>query len=194
MAFHSILKTSSDYTEALRWSRRLTDNITTAINSNLTEDQQVANVFSYSIFYVFYEQYLTMWEDTLESLLISLLAIFIVTFLLMGLDFSSALVILLVILMILVNMGGLMYWWHIQLNAVSLVNLVMAVGISVEFCSHITRAFSVCVAEDKVARATNTLITMGSSVRLYFKTLLHNKFRNESKNYRSRPACSTLCT
>jgi Niemann-Pick C1 protein len=59
-----------------------------------------------------------------------------------------------------------MYWWNIQLNAVSLVNLVMAVGISVEFCSHITRSFAVCcVADDKVMRAKTILISMGSSVR-----------------------------
>ena len=56
-----------------------------------------------------------------------------------GMDLGSSLVILLVIVMILTDMFGLMYWWSIQLNAVSLVNLVMAVGISVEFCSHITR-------------------------------------------------------
>ena len=66
--------------------------------------------------------------------------------------------------MVLVNMGGLMYWWNIQLNAVSLVNLVMAVGISVEFCSHITRSFAVCIGVDKVERAKTILVTMGSSV------------------------------
>ena len=77
---------------------------------------------------------------------------------------SSSLIILMVILMVLVNMGGLMYWWNIQLNAVSLVNLVMAVGISVEFCSHLTRSFAVCVAENKIARAKIILVTMGSSV------------------------------
>lgn len=32
---------------------------------------------------------------------------------------------------------------NIQLNAVSVVNLVMSVGIAVEFCVHITHAFSV---------------------------------------------------
>merc|ERR1712088_521178 len=66
--------------------------------------------------------------------------------------------------MILVNLGGMMYWWNITLNAVSLVNLVMAVGISVEFCAHITRAFSVNVGENRIARARDTLVTMGSSV------------------------------
>merc|ERR1712014_57316 len=62
------------------------------------------------------------------------------------------------------NLGGLMYWWQITLNAVSLVNLVMAVGISVEFCSHMTRAFSVNIGRDRIERATNVLTNMGSSV------------------------------
>ena len=164
MTFHTILRTSKDYYEALRWARKLTDNLTEMLNEGLEFGEEPINVFPYSIFYVFYEQYLTMWEDTLRSLSISLVAIFTVTFILMGLDLRSSLIIVLIILMILVNLGGLMYWWHITLNAVSLVNLVMAVGISVEFCAHITRAFAVNVGDNKIARARDTLVNMGSSV------------------------------
>lgn len=83
------------------------------------------DVFPYSIFYVFYEQYLTMWADTLTSLGISMGAIFIVTFLLTGFSIQAACIILLVIVLIVTNLGGLMYHWNISLNAVSLVNLVM---------------------------------------------------------------------
>ena len=46
-----------------------------------------------------------MWPDTLQSLGISLAAIFLVTFVLMGLDLRSALVVITIIAMILVNMG-----------------------------------------------------------------------------------------
>lgn len=38
-------------------------------------------------------------------------------------------------------MQGIMGIWHISLNAISLVNLVISIGIGVEFCSHIARAF-----------------------------------------------------
>ncbi len=171
MAFHSILKKSSDYTEALRWSQKLVATLSESVSKGLEEEER-PDIFAYSVFYVFYEQYLTMWADTIESLVISLLAIFLVTFVLMGFDLPSSAIILLVLGMIIVNLLGLMYWWSIQLNAVSLVNLVMAVGISVEFVSHITRAFSVCVAEDRVARAEITLFTMGSSVsKVHFEIM-----------------------
>merc|ERR1719228_1316237 len=146
MAFHSILKTSKDYYMALARARELTDSVMEFVN-NGTEPEDHVNIFPYSVFYVFYEQYLTMWRDTLQQLTISLAAIFLVTFILMGFDFVSSFINLLIIILIVLNLGGLMYWWHITLNAVSLVNLVMAVGISVEFCSHMTRAFSVNIGK-----------------------------------------------
>lgn len=127
MAYHSILKTSSDYYESMRAAREISANITDMLNNNLAKWNETTRVevFPYSVFYVFYEQYLTMWPDTIKSIGISLLAIFIVTFLLMGLDIFSSIVVIVTITMIVVNIGGLMYWWHITLNAVSLVNLVM---------------------------------------------------------------------
>lgn len=66
-----------------------------------------------------------MWSDTLGSLGLSVAAIFVVTFLLMGLDICSALVVIITIALIVTNLLGLMYWWNISLNAVSRVNLVM---------------------------------------------------------------------
>jgi Niemann-Pick C1 protein len=66
-----------------------------------------------------------MWRDVLVSLSISISAVFVVTFILLGLDIHSAVVVLITIIMILVDLFGLMYLWDITLNAVSLVNLVM---------------------------------------------------------------------
>lgn len=66
-----------------------------------------------------------MWPDTIKSLGISILAIFIVTYLFLGLDFYSALIVAVTILMIIVDLMAMMYWWEISLNAISLVNLVV---------------------------------------------------------------------
>ncbi|CAG4956215.1 unnamed protein product [Parnassius apollo] len=164
--YHTVLKTSYDYYSALRAARTVAANLTETLNRNLKEQGKntTVNVFPYSVFYVFYEQYLTMWPDTLKSMGISVLSIFIVTFILMGFDLFSALVVVITITMIVVNLGGLMYWWGISLNAVSLVNLVMAVGIAVEFCSHLVHSFSVAEGASREARAATALTRMGSSV------------------------------
>jgi len=57
-----------------------------------------------------------------------------------------------------------MYLLNIELNAVSLVNLVMAVGISVEFCAHLAREFSITTEGNKIERSKYALAHMGSSV------------------------------
>lgn len=78
-----------------------------------------------SVFYVFYEQYLTIIYDTALSLCVSLASIFVVSTVLLGFELWSAVLVCLTIAMILVNMFGVMWLWGISLNAVSLVNLVM---------------------------------------------------------------------
>ena len=91
-------------------------------------------------------------------------AIFVVTFILLGFNLGIALIITLVVAMIVINMFGLMYVWSISLNAVSLVNLIMCIGISVEFCAHIARAFGISPFPSRIDRAQDALARMGSSV------------------------------
>jgi len=89
-----------------------------------------------SVFYVFYEQYLTIWNDALQSLGLSLAAVFVATLVLTGFDVWSSLIVLVMVTMIVVNLGGLMYWWNVTLNAVSLVNLVVVSDVTVLYSSH----------------------------------------------------------
>ena len=150
MTFHTVLKNSSDYTAALRFARELSDNLTRSLifsnqsdhnnNNNNSEfidlqSDKIKNssdwsasgqkIFAYSVFYVFYEQYLTVVTLAWVNLVASLSAIFFMSFVLLGFDLWSALVILWTICMILASMFGMMFFWSISLNAVSLVNLVM---------------------------------------------------------------------
>uniref|UniRef100_T1J3J1 SSD domain-containing protein n=1 Tax=Strigamia maritima TaxID=126957 RepID=T1J3J1_STRMM len=164
MTFHTILKTSKDYYEALWWARYISDKLTEYLNKHVASQGQTFEVFPYSFYYVFYEQYLTMWKDTMLNLLYSSIAIFVMAFFLLGMDVHLSLIIVTTICMIVLNLMGVMYWWNIQLNAVSLVNLVVAIGIAVEFCSHVTRAFAVSTAETNILRTKDALVNMGSSV------------------------------
>lgn len=137
--FHTVLKSSSDYIMALKWSRALADNITRFIRAD--SSLKDVNVFPYSIFYVFYEQYLNILSDTLVSISISLGAIFINTYLLSSFNIHSAIITTVIVLCVVIDLAGMMFWWNISLNAISLVNLVMSVGVSVEFVCHMMRHF-----------------------------------------------------
>ncbi|XP_018394267.1 PREDICTED: Niemann-Pick C1 protein-like [Cyphomyrmex costatus] len=163
MGYHTPLKKSSDWYEALQAARIISENITNTINNAKMSDQEV-HVFPYSVFYVFYEQYLTIWQETLSSIGLSLAVIFVVTLFLTGLSVFSTVTVVVTVLMIIINLAGLMYWWNISLNAVSLVNLVMAAGISVEFCSHIVHSYITSVETTRISKASEALSLMGSSV------------------------------
>ncbi|CAD7674962.1 unnamed protein product [Nyctereutes procyonoides] len=160
MTYHTVLQTSADFTDAMRKAILIASNITKTMSLKGSHYR----VFPYSVFYVFYEQYLTIIDDTIFNLSVSLGAIFLVTLVLLGCELWSAVIMCVTIAMILVNMFGVMWLWGISLNAVSLVNLVMSCGISVEFCSHITRAFTVSAKGSRVERAEEALSHMGSSV------------------------------
>ena len=94
----------------------------------------------------------------------SLSAVFLMSFILLGLNLGPALIITVTVAMVTADMFGLMYVWGITLNAVSLVNLVMSVGISVEFSSHITRSFTISKCKTRVEKAYDALIKTGPSV------------------------------
>jgi Niemann-Pick C1 protein len=59
------------------------------------------------------------------NLSLSFTAVFIVTCVLLGFDFHTAFLILLCVFMIIIDMFGVMYLWHIELNAISVVNIIM---------------------------------------------------------------------
>ncbi|CAF0998298.1 unnamed protein product [Adineta ricciae] len=170
MGFHSVLKTSKDFISAMRSANEIAKNISKTILNNQTRPYHDSNkledypVFPYSVFYVFYDQYLTIWRDLIVNLIYSFTAVFLVTCILLGFDFHTAFLILLCVFMIIIDMFGVMYLWHIELNAVSVVNIVMSVGIAVEFCAHIARYFAVQSGETRLIRARIALAEMGSSV------------------------------
>lgn len=160
-AFHTVLRDSDDFTEALRWSRRLADNLTHMLN---TPNDQGVSVFVYSIFYVFYEQYLTMWADTCLSLSLAIVAVFLVILIMTGIDLFSAVAIIVTILLTLINLGGVMVVLGIDLNAISLVNMVMTVGVGVEFSSHLVQAFRTYEAPTGIERSRAALIEWGPTL------------------------------
>lgn len=93
---------------------------------------------------------------------LALAAVFVVTLFLLGNVYCS-LLICVVVFMIEMNVLSVMYLWNISLNAVSVVNLVMAIGISVEFCVHICHSF-LTIRGSRKERAKQALVEMGSSV------------------------------
>ncbi|XP_065103484.1 NPC1-like intracellular cholesterol transporter 1 isoform X2 [Paramisgurnus dabryanus] len=163
MAYHTPLVNSQEFTAALARARELAHNITMTMRKIPGTDPDF-EVFPYTITYVYYEQYLTIVNEGVFNICMCLLPTFIVCCILLGMDLRSGFLNLLTIVMITVDTVGVMTLWGIDFNAVSLINLVTAVGISVEFVSHITRSFALSTCTTKVERAKEATANMGSAV------------------------------
>uniref|UniRef100_A0A8C6P3E9 NPC1 like intracellular cholesterol transporter 1 n=1 Tax=Nothobranchius furzeri TaxID=105023 RepID=A0A8C6P3E9_NOTFU len=146
-----------------KYKKELASNITKSMR-NISGTSEDFEVFPYTITNVFYEQYLTIVPEGLFNIGLCLLPTFVVCCLLLGLDLRSGLLNLLTIIMIVMDTVGIMTLWSIDYNAVALINLVTAVGISVEFVSHMTRTFALSTRLTRVERAKEATANMGSAV------------------------------
>ncbi|TYI97035.1 hypothetical protein E1A91_D01G115100v1 [Gossypium mustelinum] len=139
--YHTPLNKQIDYVNSMRAARKFASRVS---------DSLKMEIFPYSVFYMFFEQYLDIWKTALINLAIAIGAVFIVCLVITCSLWTSA-IILLVLAMILVDLMGVMAILGIQLNAVSVVNLVMSVGIAVS-------------SGNRNERVKEALGTMGASV------------------------------
>ncbi|VDN09838.1 unnamed protein product, partial [Dibothriocephalus latus] len=98
MVHHSVLKTTEDFIDAIRKAREISDAFGAQWAKEdgrsappLTFAPQPNTVFPYSIFYVYYEQYLTVAKETLVQLSLSIAAVTVITWILLGLDVVATL-------------------------------------------------------------------------------------------------------
>ncbi|KAJ6629226.1 multidrug efflux transporter AcrB transmembrane domain-containing protein [Mycena sp. CBHHK59/15] len=129
--FHSPLKTQADFINAFAAAHRVAEDIS---------EQTGAAVFPYSLFYVYFDQYAHIVAITQEVLGFGLAGVLLVTALMLG-SWRTGTIVTSVVALTVVTVMGVMAVWGISLNAISLVNLVISLGIAVEFCAHIARAF-----------------------------------------------------
>eukprot|EP01087_Luapelamoeba_hula_P018260 TRINITY_DN5868_c0_g1_i1.p1 TRINITY_DN5868_c0_g1~~TRINITY_DN5868_c0_g1_i1.p1 ORF type:complete len:1312 (+),score=147.15 TRINITY_DN5868_c0_g1_i1:59-3994(+) len=149
--YHSVLKTQEDFVNALRVAYDVAD------HSHL-------DIFPYSVFYIYFEQYLYIVSIAIQDSIYALAGVFVVTLLLLY-DPWMSLLICGSVVMVEMDLIAIMYYWDISVNAISVVNLVMCIGISVEFHTHIAHAFlQSSRAPTRTQRAIDALVEMGSSV------------------------------
>ncbi|OBZ70169.1 Niemann-Pick type C-related protein 1 [Grifola frondosa] len=129
--FHSPLRSQADFINSFAAAHRIADNLSK--ESGMT-------VFPYSLHYVFFDQYAHIVAITEQILGLGLAAVLLVTALLLG-SWRTGVIVTGVVALTVVTVMGAMGVWSISLNAISLVNLVISLGIAVEFCAHVARAF-----------------------------------------------------
>ena len=170
---HPPLKSQNDYINSLRAAQRIANEIS---------DRTGVSVFPYSFHYVFFDQFIHIIAITEEILGLGLAAVLIITSLLLG-SWRTGTIVTAVVASTVTTIMGVMGAWGISLNGLSLVNLVISLGIAVEFNAHIARAFMgagtglpvdlLSRQKERDERMWTALVDVGPSVSASFSFFLN---------------------
>ena len=123
------------------------------------------DVYPYSIYFIFYAQYAEISNTAVGHVGTALL---VVTAFIFGTATSTltTLCILQTLVMMMIDLLAVMAMWGIRLNAISVVNLVMSVGIFVEFCVHLAFEYERTVKSGQSSRLRmrSAMVDMGTNV------------------------------
>lgn len=132
--YHTPLRSQADFIDALRSAERISETINEANVASGIE------VFPYSVFYVFFDQYLHLLTTATTVLGGAFVAIFAITTVLLG-SWRTGLIVVLCVVSALTGVVGFMGVAGIGFNALTLVNLSVCAAICVEFQAHVAKAF-----------------------------------------------------
>ncbi|XP_069116341.1 patched domain-containing protein 3-like [Argopecten irradians] len=107
--------------------------------------------------FVFFDEYAYSFQITFTTIGMAIAAMFVVTLIFMPHPLLLACV---TATMVLISAGilGFMYYWELTLNAITMINIIMSIGFSVDFSAHICHAYITVdghTREERVHRAIN---------------------------------------
>jgi Niemann-Pick C1 protein len=176
---HIALRNQTNYVDSLLETRTITamfkNNFTTypdkpRNNFTLVSSQTIPidTVYSYSLFYVYYDQYTFIRGVSVSNILIALASIFLAVQLIMNI--KAALLVVLFTFSCVFNLIGVLWLlnfipgYFIELNAVSVVNLILACGLSVEFTVHLIIFYFRCRKDNPLEKVRYAMKNVGVGV------------------------------
>ncbi|KAJ1609540.1 putative patched family protein [Cryptosporidium canis] len=141
----------------------------------------VKDPIAYSPLFIFYESDVSILPQTLYNMGCALIAVLLVSLsfthageplftpkpplsphpikasLILMPSISSVIIVIIILCMVDVCIIGMMAQWGLQLNMLTMVNLIMSIGISVDYSTHICHCFAHCSGKDRNTRVIETL-------------------------------------
>ncbi|XP_067285730.1 patched domain-containing protein 3-like [Pseudorasbora parva] len=123
-------------------------NIRTAIDEKnmLDEFRETAekcekiNLLVYHPAFIYFDQYAVIVDNTIQNIAVATCAMLVISLLLIPNPLCS-LWVTFAIASVIVGVAGFMALWDVSLDSVSMINLVICIGFSVDFSAHISYAF-----------------------------------------------------
>jgi Niemann-Pick C1 protein len=119
--------------------------------------------FVYSVKFIAVEGFKTIQKELFFNVGLAVVAVGLIMFLTIG-SIATSLLITLNVAMCIIEILGFMHAFGIVIDSVSVINTVLAVGLSVDYSAHIGHSFMTKRGDDKNARTTEALADMGPAV------------------------------
>jgi hypothetical protein len=100
----------------------------------------VPGAYPYTFSFLFYEQYKVIQREALLNLALSLLAVFVIVLVIIA-EIRTTLMVMGCVLLTDIDILGLMWLWGLTIDSVAIINLVLAVGLAVDYSAHVAHAF-----------------------------------------------------
>ncbi|KAM4684653.1 patched domain-containing protein 3 [Amazona ochrocephala] len=147
-----------------------TVNVTSAIDEkNLvnqlreTAEQCSIPLMVYHPAFIYYDQYLVIVQNTIQNVIVAAGAMLVVSLLLIP-NPLCCLWVTFAIASVIVGVAGFMTFWNVNLDSISMINLVICIGFSVDFSAHVSYAFVVSRESTANNRAIDALSLLGYPV------------------------------
>ena len=121
------------------------------------------NCFAFAPSFVAYEQYVRILDQTLLSVGIALVAVFIVACIFMP---HPVLIIFvtIVVMMIMIGVFGFIYYIDVALSAITMINMIMSIGFSVDFTAHICHGYMISNGASRDTRVKQAIDRTGAPI------------------------------
>eukprot|EP00297_Palpitomonas_bilix_P001640 CAMPEP_0113876152 /NCGR_PEP_ID=MMETSP0780_2-20120614/5331_1 /TAXON_ID=652834 /ORGANISM="Palpitomonas bilix" /LENGTH=1021 /DNA_ID=CAMNT_0000862205 /DNA_START=52 /DNA_END=3117 /DNA_ORIENTATION=+ /assembly_acc=CAM_ASM_000599 len=127
-----------------------------------TAPSSMGYTYPYNFEFLYFEQYAVIEHEAIVNVVLAISAVALISFVMIG-NLIGALYVVLCIVMIDIDLLGLMWFTGVTINSVSVVNIVLAIGLAVDYCAHIAHSFIIAKGS-KNERMVLALKNMGSSV------------------------------
>eukprot|EP00127_Corallochytrium_limacisporum_P003234 Clim_evm83s147 gene=Clim_evmTU83s147 len=118
--------------------------------------------FPFAFAYIFFESFATIEAELFRNLGLAMAMVFLIVLILTA-NLVISILILIAVTTTITGVLGFGYFWDMQIDTVLVINLVIAIGLSVDYSAHIGHTF-LKTTGTRAERATETIITMGPSV------------------------------
>lgn len=122
----------------------------------------VLNAFPYSFAFINWEQYKIVGEELFRNVGSSLAAITAIVLILLAHP-GTAIIVASCVSLAIIDLLGVMYVWSVAVDAVAVINLVLALGLAIDYSVHIAHTFMI-VKGTRERRAIIALADIGGSV------------------------------